>query len=237
MVLQLLLLLLLLTLLYCCAPHTHAYHPCSCGACDMGDECAAGTPDECCGQKIVAAITRPFPALATDVDISCRYKSAPCVMPPAGDPCATNPCHRGARCGVDYYADESGVCKPKAICDCEAAGKFSGEFCELSCAGGESPCGGGVGGYSTKTSTGKTLCCSSNEDCLAVGNKYGFDNTCYSKYRPASCSECSAEGTENCYDSIYYTGPNGEHLITCTCKFNIETGDKYYEGERCEIKK
>jgi hypothetical protein len=116
----------------------------------MGDKCSPDTPDECCGYKIAAGISKPVLAADTDAGERCSStKTAPCVMPPAkNDPCAENPCKNAASCSAEY-ATVAGRCELIASCDCSAVkGKvLYGQYCESSCPSNCTACGRGYGLY------------------------------------------------------------------------------------------
>jgi hypothetical protein len=151
----------------------------------MKDQCSPDTPDDCCGHKIAAGINRRASgSIDSDVNVRCRNgKNAPCVMPPANDPCAESPCKNGASCGAQYIPAPEG-CTIEPVCECSSipagtvpgtvSGSFSGTFCEVQCAPGESPCGGGVYEYDRRAGLPNKKCCSAGRDCLRVASKYGY---------------------------------------------------------------
>ena len=72
----------------------------SCSKCDISYFCTDAP--ECCAYNLLMA------AVESDVDVSCRSKGPPCVVPPDNDPCDSNSCLHGAPCGVGFQFEWQG---------------------------------------------------------------------------------------------------------------------------------
>mmetsp|Transcript_8253 Transcript_8253/g.11600 ORF Transcript_8253/g.11600 Transcript_8253/m.11600 type:complete len:369 (+) Transcript_8253:62-1168(+) len=180
--------------------------PSSCPSCDVSQDCDLSP--ECCANNF-ALVSR-----SNDQDISCRSNNPPCLVPKVNDPCESNPCQNGAKCGVKYVMESEDCADSKVICDCEGTGKkLVGEFCDYECEDEEIVCGQIMIGYSSNDFTPNDVCCTSEQECVSYEGKYTIYNKCFFIERPVSCypdnnclngGTCEIPGVCNCPDD--YTG-------------------------------
>jgi hypothetical protein len=197
--------------------------PKSCSTCDTSANCTLSP--ECCAQKIAIGIE------VNDVDVSCRSKGPPCVMPPAVDPCKpTNPCQSNARCGVAWqYSYNLGyTCELQTKCKCNEVGNDSGQFCEIPCGTDETACGYDYLDYTSNMDTYNDICCTDQQDCLTLSGKYGTFSDCYAKDRPTSCNPNPCLNGATCFNENYYGSfMSGLYVYVCLCQ-------EGFEGTLCE---
>ena len=205
----------------------------SCSTCDTSSNCSLA--DECCAVKTGLKLESPNTA-TSDVHISCRYNEPPCVVPYPSDGCTPNPCLNGAHCGVLYGSSGSGNCSLLRKCNCSAAGNYSGEFCDVLCDKGETPCGymmPYLPGYNFWVDSEPGLCCGANEECMKYATRGGYRTYCINHKELKSCQKSKTNPCLNggkCWEFI-----NPDDLATydsyphqCSCPPG-------FEGAYCEV--
>mmetsp|Transcript_14466 Transcript_14466/g.21475 ORF Transcript_14466/g.21475 Transcript_14466/m.21475 type:complete len:279 (+) Transcript_14466:94-930(+) len=144
--------------------------PLSCESCDSEGISCLQSP-ECCAINFIRI------SETNDANVSCRNKGPPCLVPPEDDPCEINPCQNGARCGVSLPRNEDECIEERVICMCEEIGNFSGEYCEIECGFGETPCGNIFATYYSYAYEVNDVCCKSDQQCMKDPATYLF-TTC-----------------------------------------------------------
>mmetsp|Transcript_14664 Transcript_14664/g.21838 ORF Transcript_14664/g.21838 Transcript_14664/m.21838 type:complete len:331 (-) Transcript_14664:39-1031(-) len=198
--------------------------PKSCESCGIGWFCDLSP--QCCANTYLRGLKLEY----SDVDISCRSNSPPCLLPPSDDPCSTgDTCQNGAICGARWTItgtwDMGGSYSFEMLCKCDESGNYTGEFCELLCGEEETPCGS-VTYNSFGSLKSNDVCCSAEEICVPYGGKYYNEFVCKSIDRPLSCdpNPCLNGGLCQPYNPLNSATPYFE----CYCI------DSSYSGTYCE---